>query len=72
MLVPGGSWKCATMRTGKDVSSGDFTLTSEAVAPGFDYDDNQLATEEEIKRKFPHHWETVQTYMYRETTVALS
>lgn len=49
-----------------------FTLTSEAVAPGFDYDDNQLATEEEIKRKFPHHWETVQTYMYRETTVALS
>lgn len=53
VIVPGGCWKCATMKTA------GFSLTSEAVAPGFDYKDNKLATEAEIKSKFPHLWETL-------------
>lgn len=56
VIVPGGCWKCATMKIATDEG---YSLTSEAVAPGFDYNDNKLATEEEIKSKFPHLWETV-------------
>ena len=41
-----------------------YSLMSEAVAPGFDYADNQLATRQEISSKFPHLWETVEAYIY--------
>ena len=56
VIVPGGCWKCAAMKT---ATYEGFSLTSEAVAPGFDYEDNKLATEAEIKSKFPHLWETL-------------
>ena len=54
VLIPGGCWRCGRMLTmgSADVSSDGYTLTSEAVAPGFDYADNQLATREEISDKF--------------------
>ena len=54
------------MLTGSELgaNSNGYSLTSEAVAPGFDYSDNQLATREEISSKFPHLWETVQSYVY--------
>ena len=65
VLIPGGCWRCGHMLTGSEGASNDkYTLTSEAVAPGFDYADNQLATREEISGKFPHLWETLETYVY--------
>lgn len=65
VLIPGGCWRCGHILTGSgDVSSDGYSLTSEAVAPGFDYADNQLATEKEIREKFPHLWETLETYVY--------
>jgi predicted cupin superfamily sugar epimerase len=47
MIVQGGYWKAARL------SSGEYGLISEAVAPGFDYEDNELATVAEIDRSFP-------------------
>ena len=38
LVVPGGYWK------GSRLLSGEYSLLSEAVAPGFDYRDNQLCT----------------------------
>ena len=60
VIVPGGCWKCAAMTM---ATYDGFSLTSEAVAPGFDYDDNKLATEADVKSKFPHLWETVKMYI---------
>ena len=65
VFIPGGCWRCGQMLKNSEltVNSADFALTSEAVAPGFDYTDNQLATREQIKSKFPHLWETLQSYI---------
>lgn len=60
LLVPGGTWRAAAI---KNVSGEGFSLTSEAVAPGFDYDDNKLATAEEIKSAFPNLWKEVEKYV---------
>ena len=59
MMVQGGCWKCATMVDKKEV----FSLTSEAVAPGFDYEDNILASEEDIRTRFPHLFNTLLPYI---------
>lgn len=59
VIVPGGCWKGAAMKATVE----GFSLTSEAVAPGFDYDDNKLATEDEIKSRYPQHWEAVNAYI---------
>ena len=40
LTVPGGYWKSSRL------VSGEYGLISEAVAPGFDYADNELADEE--------------------------
>lgn len=67
VFVPGGCWRCGRMLTGPEgASNAGYTLTSEAVAPGFDYADNQLANREEIMDKFPHLWdrEMLETYVY--------
>ena len=58
LVVPGGSWKSAALKHREG-----FSLTSEAVAPGFDYSDNKLATVDEIASMFPQHWETVKKYI---------
>lgn len=59
VMVGGGCWKCATMKNKNE----GVSLTSEAVAPGFDYDDNILANEEEIRTRFPRLWDTLQPYV---------
>ena len=66
VLIPGDCWRCAHMliESEQGASSDGCSLTSEAVAPRFDYADNQLATREEISSKFPHLWETVEAYIY--------
>ena len=47
MTVPGGYWK-ATLLT-----HGEYGLLSEAVSPGFDYDDMTLASTEQMQLDFP-------------------
>lgn len=57
MTVPGGYWK-ATRLLG-----GEFGLLSEAVAPGFDYRDRDLATAEHVQTLFPQLWDTLAPYI---------
>ncbi|MCI5166577.1 MAG: cupin domain-containing protein [Candidatus Electrothrix sp. GM3_4] len=48
LLVPGGCWKASR------ICAGDYALISEAVSPGFEYADNEIATEELIMQLFPN------------------
>ena len=57
LLVPGGYWKASILL------AGDYGLISEAVAPGFDPDDNELADREFIKKHFPKHYSVVEGYI---------
>ena len=47
LLVPGGYWKAT------ELEQGEYGLLSEAVCPGFDYDDMQLATAIQMQADFP-------------------
>ena len=49
MLVPGGWWKAT------ELIDGEFGLISEAVCPGFDYVDMQLASFADISATYPQH-----------------
>ena len=59
LIVKGGCWKATELETG------EFGLISEAVAPGFDYEDMELAEETLIKNQFPHLWDQVSKYVRR-------
>lgn len=56
MTVPGGYWKTSVLE------QGEFGLLSEAVAPGFDYRDRELATPESIQHLFPQLWPQLAAY----------
>ncbi len=62
LLVPGGCWKAS------ELESGGFGLLSEAVAPGFDYADMELATRETVQSQFPQLWDRLAKYVKREET----
>jgi len=47
LLVRGGEWKASLL------CSGDYSLISEAVSPGFEYTDNKIATLEDIYQSHP-------------------
>ena len=49
LLVPGGWWKASQLCAGES----NYGLISEAVSPGFEYADNEIATEEQIQQLFP-------------------
>ena len=49
LLVPGGWWKASQLCAGEV----DYGLISEAVSPGFEYADNEIATETQIQQLFP-------------------
>ena len=57
LLVKGGDWKVAQL------CSGDYGLISEAVAPGFDYEDNEIATLEQLDSLFPHLVESLKAFI---------
>lgn len=57
LIVRGGCWKASELETG------EFGLISEAVAPGFDYDDMELAQAEPIKNQFPQLWSQIAKYV---------
>jgi predicted cupin superfamily sugar epimerase len=57
LIVTGGCWKAT------ELEAGEFGLISEAVSPGFDYDDMELAEQSLIKSQFPHLWEQISKYV---------
>jgi predicted cupin superfamily sugar epimerase len=59
LLVRGGCWKAS------ELASGEFGLISEAVAPGFDYADMELATKETLQNQFPQLWDRLVKYVRR-------
>ena len=57
LTVPGGVWKASEIPS--DGSHG-FGLISEAVTPGFEYDDMTLGYREQMLVSFPQHEELIQ------------
>jgi predicted cupin superfamily sugar epimerase len=57
LIVPGGCWKATLLE------AGEFGLISEAVAPGFEYEDMELAQAETIQNQFPHLWPRLVKYV---------
>jgi len=57
LLVPGGTWKATVLE------AGPFGLVSEAVAPGFDYRDLELASPGAMRAAFPQLWERIAPYV---------
>jgi len=47
LLVAGGLWKATQLM------DGEYALITEVVAPGFDYEDNEIATVEVMQKEFP-------------------
>lgn len=61
LTVKGDIWKASELLPGNNPSdSYGYGLISEAVAPGFDYADMVLGTNELLKEKFPQHWHIVE------------
>lgn len=57
LIVRGGCWKAT------ELEAGEFGLISEAVSPGFEYDDMELAEQTIIKNQFPHAWDRLSKYV---------
>ena len=47
LVVNGGDWKVSLL------CLGEYGLISEAVVPGFEYEDNEIATAEMVRQLFP-------------------
>ncbi|MBE9168966.1 cupin domain-containing protein [Pleurocapsales cyanobacterium LEGE 06147] len=57
LLVPGGCWKAAVLE------EGEFGLLGEAVAPGFDYRDMEIARADYFRSHFPDLWDELAPYI---------
>lgn len=57
LLVPGGYWKAAVLE------KGEYGLLGEAVAPGFDYRDMEIAEATKIQAQFPSLWNDLSPYI---------
>ena len=53
---PGGVWKASHL------PAGDYGLISEAVSPGFEYEDMQLGERSTLLQAFPEHAELIHAY----------
>ncbi len=60
LLVSGGWWKASQL------CEGEYALISEAVSPGFEYADNEIATAGLVQRKFPEIKSKLDTYIKRD------
>ena len=56
LTVKGGIWKASHL------PSGDYGLVSEAVSPGFEYEDMQLGKRQQLLDTFPQHRELIEAY----------
>ncbi len=59
LAVPGGFWKASQLLCGS------YGLISEAVCPGFDFDDHDMAEGADIRAKYPQHWPVLQALCRR-------
>lgn len=57
LLVKGGYWKASVLE------KGDFGLLSEAVTPGFNYDDMTIAKPDTMRNQFPNLWDQIAPYI---------
>jgi hypothetical protein len=57
LIVRGGCWKATELK------AGEFGLISEAVSPGFEYEDMELAEQKIIKNQFPQLWDRIALYI---------
>jgi len=57
LLVKGGCWKATVLERG------EYSLLSEAVAPGFDYRDMEMANAAAMKQRFPMLWPRIASYV---------
>lgn len=53
LTVAGGVWK------GSRLLGAGFSLISEFVVPGFDYDDNELANRNGMRQRYPHLYDDI-------------
>ncbi|MGB2923968.1 MAG: cupin domain-containing protein [Limnothrix sp.] len=58
LLVPAGYWKTAILETG------EFGLLGEAVAPGFDYRDLEVAQASVLNAQYPQHQARIWEYIH--------
>ena len=56
LTVPGGVWKASHL------PSGDYGLISEAVSPGFEYEDMTLGKRDALLADFPQHGDLIRAY----------
>lgn len=59
LAVKGGTWKASHL------AEGDYGLISEAVSPGFEYEDMTLGKAELLLQRFPAHTEVIQRFSQR-------
>ena len=57
VVIESGSWFAAAIPSGKE-----FSLVSCAVAPGFDFNEFEMAKKEELIRLFPEHRRIIELY----------
>lgn len=57
LVVKGGSWKAS------ELISGDCALISEAVSPGFDFNDQKLATKEFFMNHYKEFYQNLQKFI---------
>jgi len=57
LIVQGGDWKISELTTG------EYGLISEVVAPGFEYQDNEIATLNQIATLFPTLIDSVRKFI---------
>lgn len=56
-VVKGGYWKASVLK------EGEFGLLSEAVSPGFDYQDMTLGDPQQLKGAYPDLWDQIKPYI---------
>ncbi len=56
LVVRGGTWKASHL------PAGEYGLISEAVAPGFEYEDMTLGKRESLLELFPQHADVIRAY----------
>ena len=57
LMVPGGCWKVTVLE------EDEFALLGEAVAPGFDYRDMEIAKPDDFCLNFPNLWNELKPYV---------
>jgi len=57
IVIEAGSWFAASIPTRKE-----YTLVSCAVAPGFDFNEFEIAEKDELMRLFPDHRSVIELF----------